>query len=113
MYIVGHELYLWESKMDMNDLLAQAQQLQDKVADAQEKLAKTTVRGIANGGACIVEMTGKYDLLSLKLREDISGRPSSEIADIVLSALHDAKDKADAIIDEVMGDATAGMPLPE
>lgn len=99
--------------MDMNDLMVQAQQLQNKVAAAQEKLAHTTVRGIASGGACIVEMTGKYDLLSLKLRDDISGRASDEIADIVLSALHDAKTKADEIIDKVMGEATAGMPLPE
>ena len=99
--------------MDMNDLMAQAQQLQTRVAAAQEKLAQTTVRGIANGGACIVEMTGKYDLVSLKLREDISGRSAEEIENIVLSALRDAKSKADNIIDEVMGDATAGMPLPE
>jgi len=99
--------------MDMETLMAQAQQLQNKVAAAQEKLAQTTVRGIANGGACIVEMTGKYDLLSLKIREDIAGRSADEISEIVLSALRDAKDKADTIIDEVMGDATAGMPLPE
>lgn len=99
--------------MEMNDLMHQAQILQEKVASAQEKLAHTTVRGIAKGGACIAEMTGKYDLLSLKLREDISGRKSDEIADIVLSAIRDAKDKADTIIDEVMGEATAGMPLPQ
>lgn len=99
--------------MEMQDLMAQAQQLQSKVAAAQETLAKTTVRGIASGGACIVEMTGKYDFLSIKLREDISARNSDEIADIVLAALQDAKAKADAIIDDVMGAATAGMPLPE
>ena len=97
----------------MQDLMAQAKQLQDKVANAQEKLAHTTVRGIASGGACIVEMTGKYDLISLKLRADISGRDTNEIADIVASAFRDAKEKADTVIDEVMGDATAGMPLPE
>lgn len=99
--------------MDMESLMAQAKQLQDKVANAQEKLAHTTVRGIASGGACIVEMTGKYDLVSLKLREDISGRNADEIAKIVVSAFRDAKEKADTVIDEVMGDATAGMPLPE
>ena len=98
--------------MDMDALMAQAKQLQDKVANAQEKLAHTTVRGIASGGAAIVEMTGKYDLVSLKLREDISGRSADEIADIVIAAFRDAKEKADAVIDEVMGDATAGMPLP-
>ena len=99
--------------MEMQDLMAQAQQLQSKVAAAQETLAKTTVRGIASGGACIVEMTGKYDFLSIKLREDISGRSADEIASIVLTAIQDAKAKADAIIDDVMGAATAGMPLPE
>ena len=99
--------------MEMQDLMAQAQQLQTRVAAAQETLAKTTVRGIATGGACIVEMSGKYDFLSIKLREDISGRSANEIADIVLAALRDAKAKADVIIDDVMGNATAGMPLPE
>lgn len=98
--------------MDMESLMAQAAELQQKVSAAQDKLAKTTVRGIANGGAAIVEMTGKYDLLSLKLREDIAGRSANEISEIVLAALRDAKAKADAIIDSVMGDATAGMPLP-
>ena len=99
--------------MDMEQLMAQAKELQDKVSAAQDKLAKKKIRGIASGGACIVEMSGKYDLLSLKLRDDISGRSADEIAKIVLDALRDAKSKADTIIDDVMGDATAGMPLPE
>ena len=97
--------------MDMEQLMAQARELQDKVAMAQDKLSKTKITGMASGGACIVEMSGKYDLISLKLREDISGRPAEQIAEIVLSALRDAKAKADKIIDDVMGDATAGMPL--
>ena len=99
--------------MDMENLMAQAKELQDKVATAQKELEHTTVRGIANGGAAIVEMTGKYDLVSLKLRDDIAGRSATEIAAIVMSAFRDAKEKADTVIDEVMGDATAGMPLPE
>ena len=99
--------------MEMNDLMIQAQQLQAKVAAAQEKLANTTVRGIASGGAAIVEMSGKYDLLSLKLRDDIAGRDADDIANIILSAYRDAKAKADAIIDDVMGGATAGITLPE
>ena len=99
--------------MDIEQLMAQAKQLQDKVSAAQEKLAHTKITGMASGGACIVEMTGKYDLLSVKLREDISGRDAKQISEIVMAAFRDAKSKADSIIDEVMGDATAGMPLPE
>lgn len=99
--------------MEMQDLMQQAQQLQSRVAAAQEKLENTTVRGIADNGVCVVEMTGKYDLVSLKLREDISGCAADEISQIVLGALRDAKQKADEIINSVMGDATAGLPLPE
>ena len=98
--------------MDMEQLMAQAKQLQDKVASAQEKLAKTKITGMATGGACVVEMTGKYDLLSIKLRDDIAGRSAREISGIVMAAFRDAKAKADSVIDTVMGDATAGMPLP-
>ena len=97
--------------MEIDDLMQQAKQLQAKVADAQKKLAQTTVRGIANGGACIIEMTGKYDLISLKLRDDIAGRSATEIADVVMAAFRDAKEKADTTIDNVMSDATAGLPL--
>ena len=99
--------------MEMQDLMQQAQQLQSRVAAAQEKLANTTVRGIADNGACVVEMTGKYDLVSLKLRDDITTHNANEISQIVLDALRDAKQKADEIINSVMGDATAGLPLPE
>ena len=97
--------------MDMEQLMAQARELQDKVATAQEKLSKTKITGMASGGACIVEMTGKYDLLSVKLREDIAGRSAVDISKIVMDAYQDAKSKADKMIDTVMGDATAGMPL--
>ena len=98
--------------MDMDTLMTQARELQDKVAAAQDKLSKTKITGMASGGACIVEMTGKYDLLSVKLREDIAGRSADDISKIVMDAFRDAKAKADKTIDTVMGDATAGMPLP-
>ena len=99
--------------MDIESLMAQAKQLQDQVSAAQDKLAKTKITGMAAGGACIIEMTGKYDLLSVKLREDVAGRSAKQISEIVMAAFNDAKSKADTIIDEVMGNATAGMPLPE
>ena len=98
--------------MDMESLMAQAAALQNKVADAQEQLAKTMIKGIADGGACIVDMTGKYDLLKITIRPDILSRGADAVADIVMSAYMDAKRKADATIDRVMGEATAGMPMP-
>lgn len=99
--------------MEMEGLMAQAKQLQDKVAAAQELLDKTRVKGIAENGECIVEMSGKYDLVKLTIAPVLLERGVERLTDVVTAAFRDAKDKADITIDRVMGEATAGMPLPE
>ncbi|MBO4480487.1 MAG: YbaB/EbfC family nucleoid-associated protein [Alphaproteobacteria bacterium] len=98
--------------MDMEALMAQASELQSKVAAAQDKLAGMRVKGIAAGGACIVDMTGKYDILSVTINPSVVQNGVSAVEDAVLAAMRDAKQKADTLIDGVMADATAGMPLP-
>ena len=99
--------------MDMEALMAQASELQAKVAAAQDKLADMRVKGLATGGACIVDMTGKYDIVSVTINPDVVSRGVAAIESAVLSAMRDAKSKADKLIDDVMADATAGMPLPQ
>lgn len=99
--------------MDMEALMAQAAELQNKVAAAQEKLAQTTVKGIAENGACIVDMTGKYDLLNITINPSVLSAGADAVASIVMAAVQDAKHKADVLIDKVMGDATAGIPMPQ
>lgn len=98
--------------MDMEALMAQAAELQNKVAAAQEQLGKTMIKGIADGGACIVDMTAKYDMLKVTIRPDVLTRGADAVAEVVMAAYTDAKQKADATIDRVMGAATAGMPMP-
>ncbi|MDR1360795.1 MAG: YbaB/EbfC family nucleoid-associated protein [Rickettsiales bacterium] len=102
-----------EQKMDMNALMEQAKQLQAKVAAAQDNLGATVVKGIAGNGLVIVDMTGKYDLLKLTLSPDLLKKDLAEITALITAAFNDAKAKADATIDKVMGEATAGMPMPE
>lgn len=92
--------------------MAQAAELQNKVALAQENLSKTVVKGIASGGACIVDMTGKYDLVNITIRPDVLSQGADAVAKIVADAYKDAKQKADDLIDRVMGDATNGVQLP-
>ena len=99
--------------MDMNELMEQAKQLQDKVAAAQDLLDKTTVKGIAENGLCIVEMSGKYDLIKLTISPDLLKMDLDKVTEVISAAFRDAKAKADTTIDKVMGEATAGMPLPE
>ncbi len=99
--------------MDMEALMAQAAELQSKVSDAQEQLAKTTIKGVADNGACIIDMTGKYDILNVRIHPDVLSRGADVVAAAVLSAYRDAKAKADTLIDKVMSEATEGIPLPQ
>lgn len=98
--------------MDMEALMAQAGELQNRVSMAQEKLAQTHIKGIAEDGAVIVDITGKYDMAGITIRPDVLDRGAPAIEKLVMSAYNDAKAKADATIDEVMGVATAGIPMP-
>ncbi len=98
--------------MDMEALMAQAAELQNKVNAAQEKLNTMHVKGIAADGACIVDMTGKYDVASITIRPDVLAGGAESVSATVLMALRDAKAKADVVIDQVMGEATAGVPMP-
>ena len=96
----------------MESLMAQAAELQNKVAAAQESLAKTVVKGLASNGACIIDMTGKYDLVKITIKPELLSHGADVVADVVSAAYRDAKQKADDLIDRVMGDATNGVELP-
>jgi len=99
--------------MDMNQLMEQAKDLQSKVSAAQDLLAHTSVKGIAGKGLVVVELSGKYDLIKLTLNPDILRENLETITSLISAAYKDAKEKADATIDRVMTEATAGVPLPE
>lgn len=98
--------------MDLNEMMAQARELQSKVSAAQDNLAKITVKGLAGNGACIVEMTGKYDIVKVIISDDAMKNTADNLSKIVRDAFIDAKSKADTIIDKTMQEATAGVNLP-
>jgi len=98
--------------MDLSEMMAQAKELQARVGAAQENLAKVIVKGLAGNGACIVEMTGKYDVVKVTLSPDAMKNTADNLSKIVRDAFCDAKAKADVIIDKAMHDATAGVNLP-
>ncbi len=99
--------------MDINSLMKQAKELQGKVSAAQDTLGKMVVKGIAGNGLVIVDMTGKYDLQKLTINPDLLKEDLDTVTAMITSAFNDAKAKADTTIDKIMGEATAGMPLPQ
>jgi DNA-binding protein YbaB len=95
--------------MDMESLMAQAQSLQSKIAAAQDSLANMHVKGIAENGAIVVDMTGKYDVVSVAVRDEILSLGGAKVAQLVQAAYTDAKNKADVLIDKTMSEITGGV----
>ena len=97
--------------MDMEALMAQAQDLQTKISNAQNELAKMHVKGIAENGMVVIDMTGKYDIVSVNVQPAALTFGAETVSKLVFDAYHDAKSKADALIDKTMSAITGGLPL--
>ena len=95
--------------MDMETLMAQAQELQSKIAAAQESLANQTVKGMTSDGLVVVAMTGKYDIVSVNIQPKAMTLDAQNLSKLVMDAYKDAKSKADTLIDSAMSGVTSSI----
>jgi DNA-binding YbaB/EbfC family protein len=99
---------------DLGALMKQAQAMQQKMAEAQDKLAATEIEGTAGGGAVKLTLKGTGELARLDIDESLMAPGEAEmVADLVIAAHADAKRKLDAESAEIMRAAAgplAGLP---
>jgi DNA-binding protein YbaB len=99
--------------MTFESLMEQVVNLQGKVSDAQDELGEKVIIGSSENGCVIVKMSGKYDIVDLKIDDSYIDYSKKDLEKSIFSALLSAKEQTDAVIDEVMTEATVGMPLPD
>jgi DNA-binding YbaB/EbfC family protein len=98
--------------MDIRALMKQAQQLQEKMAKAQEELAKQEVTAEAGGGQVRAVMNGKGELLRLEIKpEAVDPEDVEFLQDLVVSAVTEAKRRVDALVEQEMGGLAGGAGL--
>ena len=97
---------------DMNALLQQAQQMQEQLQDAQERLAETVVDGTVAGGAVTVKVNGVGELVGVEIKAGgFDGSDADDLADLgdmIVAAYRDAKAQADAMAGEALGPLAGG-----
>lgn len=99
--------------MKNRDMMARIQQMQAKLMKAQEELSAATVEGSAGGGAVKVVVTGGLKLRSVKIDpEVVDPRDVEMLEDLVLAAVTEALEKAQALQAQSLGGLTGGMGLP-
>ena len=98
---------------NLGQMLKQAQEVQAKMAEMQEKLMAIELAGASGGGMVKVTLTGKHMMRSLKIDPSlINPNDSAMLEDLIIATYNDAKTKVDAYMSEEMAKITGGMQLP-
>ncbi|WP_372706665.1 YbaB/EbfC family nucleoid-associated protein [Brevundimonas sp.] len=101
---------------DLNALMQQAQAMQQKLQDAQAKMAETTSSGTSGGGLVTVALKGAGEITAVVIDDSLLVSGEAEIlADLIVAAHADAKRKLDEANTALMREAAgpmAGMNIP-
>ncbi len=100
-------------KNQLGDLMQQAQKMQEKMLEAQQKLAELEVTGESGGGLVKLVMTGKHEARRISVDASLYAENDQEmLEDLIVAAINDAVRKVEAQSKDNMSDVTAGIPLP-
>ena len=95
------------------NLIKQAQQIQARLAKAQEELESATVEGTAGGGVVKVVATGRQTVQSVAIdRSAVDPEDIEMLQDLVLAAVNDALGKAQELANQRLGAITGGLRIP-
>ncbi|HXB86490.1 YbaB/EbfC family nucleoid-associated protein [Mycobacterium sp.] len=95
---------------DMSALLAQAQQMQQQLMAAQQRLANSEVQGKAGGGLVEVIVKGSGDVVAVKIDPKVVDPDDVEtLQDLIVGALADASRQVTAMAQQQLGPLAGGV----
>ncbi|MEM7121134.1 MAG: YbaB/EbfC family nucleoid-associated protein [Pseudomonadota bacterium] len=99
--------------MNLGKMMKQAQELQSKMAEMQERLADAEVEGSAGAGMVTAVMSGKHELRRLKIDPTLIDPSDTEVLeDLIVAAVNDARTRVEEHVKEEMSKLTGGLNLP-
>ena len=97
----------------LNDIMKQAQQMQEKMQHAQEEIARLEVIGEAAAGMVTVVMTGRHDVKRVSISDELMSENKEILEDLLAAAVNDAVRKVEKNNQQHMSQLTGGIDLPE
>jgi DNA-binding YbaB/EbfC family protein len=95
---------------NMQQIMKQAQKMQQQVAQAQAELAETEVTGTAGGGLVTVVVTGLGEFKSVKIDpKAVDPEDVETLEDLVLAAIHNGSEAVRELTEQKMSPATGGL----
>ncbi len=99
--------------MDMNEIMRQAKQMQQKLGQVQDELANKSVTATVGGGMVSVTVNGRNELLSIHIdKEVINPDDQVMLQDLIVSAVNEGIKKAQDMAQAEMRKLTGGLNIP-
>ncbi len=98
---------------NMNNLMKQAQKMQQEMMKSQQELENKVFEVSAGGGMIKLGMSGSYELKSIKIEpEAVDPEDVEMLEDLILAAMQEAHKQVADASGEIMGKLTGGMKIP-
>ena len=95
---------------NMNNIMKQAQKMQKQMAETTKALEEKSYEASAGGGVVSVTVSGKKEVLSVKLSEEVVDPDDIEmLEDLIVAAKNEALRKMEEDSQEKMGKVTGGL----
>ena len=95
---------------NMNNLMKQAQRMQRQMEETTKELEQKEYTATAGGGAVEVVVSGKKELISVKLAEEVVDPEDIEmLQDLIVAAVNEAYRLADSESQNAMSQLTGGL----
>ena len=98
---------------DLNELMKQAQKMQEHVKQAQEHLTNLVVKGQSGAGLVVIQLNGRYDVISVSIDDSAFKEGKEFVEDLIGAAFNDAVRKLEDERSQKMNAMTGGFKLPE
>jgi DNA-binding YbaB/EbfC family protein len=98
---------------NLGQLMKQAQEMQDKMAEMQESLGQIEIEGVAGAGLVKLTLNGKGEMRRLRIDPTLANPDEAEILeDLIVAAHNDAKGRLEARVQDETQKLMGGLPLP-
>lgn len=98
---------------DIMGMMKKVGEVQARLKDMQDELARAEVDGQSGGGLVTVTVDGKGEVKKVRIDPSLAKPDEVEILeDLIVAAASDARRKADAAMQEKMAEVTGGLGLP-
>jgi nucleoid-associated protein EbfC len=99
--------------MNIQKMMKQAQEMQQKMAEMQARLEAEESDGSAGGGLVKVRINGKNMMLKVSIDDSLMKPDEREVLeDLLIAAYNDARAKVDSNFNDQMSKMTSGLNLP-